>query len=129
MKTFLFALTISLIALSKQTCNKHKAVAANCYKGRLEVKGACANYTIKILEGNLDTSLVESKWMDEQTGKSYTNVFALGSSCSFPSTLQEGDEFYFAIDSAYVQNCMVCMMYYPKPSKSLRIRVLPAACQ
>ncbi len=77
------------------------------------------NYTIKILEGLIDTSIVEAKWTDEQTKKSYTNVFSLGSPCTFPATINEGDEFYFSIDSSTVQDCIVCMAYYPKPTKHL----------
>lgn len=94
------------------------------YKGRLEVKGICMNYTIKLLEGNIDTSKIVSEWKNEVTGKSYTNVFALGSVCTFPSGINEGDEFSFSIDSSTVQNCAVCLAYYPKPSKSLSIKVV-----
>ena len=59
---------------SKDGCKKNKS-GDNTYKGRLEIKGICMNYTIKVLEGNIDTSLVASSWTDEMTGKSYTNVF------------------------------------------------------
>lgn len=95
------------------------------YKGRLEVKGMCMNYTIKLLEGDLDTSKYVAEWKNESTGKTHTNVFALGSRCNFPSTINEGDEFYFKIDSSYVSNCAVCLAYYPKPTKSLNIKVVP----
>lgn len=94
------------------------------YKGRLETKGMCMNYTIKLLEGKLDTSRFVSEWKDEATGKTHNNVFALGSLCSFPSTINEGDEFYFTIDSSYISNCVVCMAYYPKPPKSIAIKVV-----
>lgn len=94
------------------------------YKGRLEIKGICMNYTIKLLEGDLDTAQYVSEWKDESTGKTHTNVFALGSACTFPSTINEGDEFYFKIDSSYVSNCAVCMAYYPKPSKSIALKII-----
>ena len=45
-------------------------------KGRLEVKGMCMNYTIKLVEGKLDTSLYISEWKDETTGTIHRNVFA-----------------------------------------------------
>jgi hypothetical protein len=127
MKILLF-LTISLVAFGKQSCN-HKKQLSHCFKGRLEIKGACTNYTIKLLEGNMDSSLYNKDWKDEKTGKIYNNVFALRSRCSFPSTIKEGDEFYFTIDSNYVQRCMVCLIYYPTPPKSLPIKIQPAPCE
>lgn len=65
------------------------------YKGRLEIKGICMNYTIKLLEGDMDTSLIAGTWTNEVTGKIHKNVFALGSPCIFPSSVKEEDEFFF----------------------------------
>ncbi len=113
---------IVAMMVSNKNCNKNKA--KDCYKGRLEIKGICSNYTIKLLEGNLDTSLMAINWTDEHTGKAYTNVFALGSPCTFPENIGEGDEFYFQIDTAQ-QDCNVCMAYYPTPNKKLAIKVVP----
>lgn len=131
MKIFLLASFILLVA--KENCNQKKTSSAasttNCYKGRLEVKGGCMNYTLSILSQNIDTSLVVSNWTDENTGKSYKNAFALGSRCNFPDTINAGDEFYFSIDSTTVQNCAVCLMYYPTPSKKLSIKILSAPCR
>lgn len=84
----------------------------------------CMNYTIKLLEGSLDTSTYVREWKNETTGNTHKNVFALGSACNFPSTINEGDEFYFTIDSTYVSNCAVCLAYYPKPAKSIAIKVV-----
>lgn len=123
MKTILI-LSFCLLALSKQHCHHKNSLPAGQYKGRLEVKGACANYTIKLLDGNLDTSLISAEWKDERTGKTHQNVFALKSRCTFPSSINEGDEFYFTIDSNYVQRCMTCLIYYPTPEKRLAIRVV-----
>lgn len=125
MKALLTALMVAMV-ITKGDCNKNKK--ADCYKGRLEIKGICSNYTIKVLDGDLDTSLMSSNWTDEHTGKLHSNVFALGSPCSFPSDIQEGDEFYFTIDTAS-QNCNVCMAYYPTPPKKLSIKVLPEKCK
>ena len=111
---------IFILSLSATKCKNKDQV----YKGRLEVKGMCMNYTIKLLEGNLDKSKYLSEWKDESTGKMHTNVFALGSVCNFPATIKEGDEFYFRIDSSYASNCVVCMAYYPKPSKSIAIKIV-----
>jgi hypothetical protein len=111
------------LAVSKVDCHKPKKDTAT-YKGRLELKGICMNYTIKVLKGNIDTSFIDSKWTNEATNKSYTNVFGLGSRCTFPSAIAEGDEFLFTIDSSQVQNCVVCLAYYPTPSKHLSVKVI-----
>lgn len=116
---------IPLVFTLPLTMNKCKdKTEHSTYKGRLEVKGICMNYTIKLIEGSLDTSNIVTEWKDEVTGKTHTNVFALGSACSFPSTINEGDEFYFTIDSTYVSNCAVCLAYYPKPPKAIAIKVV-----
>ena len=125
MKLFLIGIVAALPFFNQQ-CKKNKA-STTCFKGRLEVKGMCSNYTIKLVEGNLDTTKIVANWKNEVTGKTYSNVFALGSPCSFPATLNEGDEFYFTLD-APVQNCAVCMAFYPKPQKSLSIKVLEKPC-
>lgn len=117
-----------LAALTKPACHSKKAAISHCYKGRLEIKSLCMNYTIKVLDGNIDTALVAAQWRDGSTGKTYTNVFGLASRCNFPSTIKEGDEFYFAIDSTSVQDCAVCMAYYPTPEKKLSIKVLAGGC-
>lgn len=132
MKLLLLAASLILITV-KEDC---KAKSGNstvstsgCYKGKLEIKGGCMNYTISITSPNVDTSLAMAAWTDENTGKTYKNVFALGSKCTFPENINAGDEFYFMIDSTSVQNCAVCLMYYPVPSKKLSIKVIPGPCQ
>ena len=127
MKVFLLSWAIVLLA-SEKTC-QNKKTYDKCFKGRLEIKANCMNYTISILEGRMDTSLYVSEWSDESTAKSYKNVFELGSKCNFPSDIKEGDEFYFEIDSISQNNCSVCMMYYPVPGKKINIRVLEKECE
>jgi hypothetical protein len=119
MKNFILLSLIATMILSASDCGKKE----KALKGKLEIKALCMNYTIRLVEGDLDTSLIVSSWTDETTGKSYNNVFKLGSPCNFPSTIKEGDEFYFKIDTA-VQNCAVCMAYYPTPPKRLSIKVI-----
>lgn len=126
MKFFLTTI-LALILLSGMNCS-NKKLASSCYKGRLEVKGMCSNYTIKLIEGNLAAERIEASWKDEVTGKTHTNVFALGSPCNFPDSIKEGDEFYFTLTEEN-QQCAVCMAYYPKPQKSLSIKVLDKACR
>jgi hypothetical protein len=126
-KALLLAASITLLA-SQEKCRNKKPAASTCFKGKLAIKAGCMNYTIQLLEGTMDTSLLVNQWTDESTGKSYRNVFALGSKCNFPAGINEGDEFYFTIDSTTVQNCAVCMMYYPTPPKSLRIKAGSIPC-
>ena len=122
MKTFILAPFAFILMVTTDKCkNKNEN---SVYKGKLEVKGMCMNYTIKLLEGNIDASKLVAEWKNEVTGKTHTDVFALGSVCNFPSTINEGDEFYFTIDSTYVSNCAVCLAYYPKPAKSIAIKVV-----
>ena len=121
MKLFLFLSALFLL-LSSGDCNK-KTVPGK-FKGRLEIAGMCLNYTIKLLEGNIDTSKIESHWTDEMTGKSYTNVFSMTNPCLLPKNIKQGDEFYFKIDSVVKQQCITCLAYYPKPQKKLPIVVV-----
>jgi hypothetical protein len=121
MKLFLLS-SVLFLFLSSGDC--HKKTASTNYKGRLEIAGICLNYTIKLLEGNIDTSQIESHWTDEMTGKSYTNVFALVNPCVFPANIKQGEEFYFKIDTAVKQQCITCLAYYPKPQKKLSIVVI-----
>ena len=123
MKLLLFLPAIFLLTVSADKCNSKKA-GDGVYKAKLEIKGICMNYTLRLLEGNLDTSMVDATWTDESTGKSYTNVFALANPCTFPASIEEGNEFYFQIDSSGKRDCAVCMAYYPTPPKKLHIKVV-----
>ena len=113
-------LAISTLALSNSECNKKND---RTYKGRLEIKAICSNYTIGLLEGDLDSSMYVSKWTDENTGKTYSNVFKLDQPCNFPDSIDAGEEFYFQVDSVK-KDCIVCMAYYPVPPKAIAIKVV-----
>ena len=126
MKLFLATAFAALLLNAENKCNQKKS--NSCYKGKLEIKGICSNYTIRVLEGNIDTSKIATQWTDENTGKNYTNVFALDSPCSFPADIKEGDEFYFTIKEEKDKDCNVCMAYYPTPPKRLAITVSKTAC-
>lgn len=128
MKLLLILASSILLAASGKSCKQQQQLPAGCYKGKLEIKAMCMNYTVSIQGKSFDTSLVVAKWTDENTGTSYKNVFELGSKCNFPDSLKQGDEFYFTIDSTSVQNCSVCLAYYPTPPKKLAIKVLNAPC-
>jgi hypothetical protein len=122
MKTLLILAAVFTLTASADSCSSKKTTAT--YKARLETKALCMNYTLTLIEGNLDSSLVVPKWTDENTGKSFTNAFGLADPCKFPKNIAEGDEFYFVIDSTKGEPCAVCMAYYPTPQKKLSIKVV-----
>ncbi|MET0392050.1 MAG: hypothetical protein ABW019_02865 [Chitinophagaceae bacterium] len=129
MKVLLLLSTVSFFALSANKCDSSKKettpAATATYKAKLETKALCMNYTLRLMEGSMDTSMITPAWTDETTGKSYKNVFGLGNPCDFPSGIQQGDEFYFAIDTtSHKDECAVCMAYYPTPPKKLIIKVI-----
>lgn len=123
----LLSLLLAFLLASSMNCRKNKTVNATCFKGKLQKKGICMNYTISIISAGFDTSLVEPQWTDPNTGISYNNAFRLGSVCSFPSTLQEGAEFYFTL-APDDNNCAVCQAFYPTPKKTLSIKVAEGPC-
>src|SRR5215207_5688829 len=126
-KTILFSSVIAMVVSTQRKCGTN-TLKQGCYKGRLEIKALCSNYTIKILDGTVDTSLVAASWTDENTAKTYSNVFALDNLCSFPADINQGDEFYFTIKEEKDKDCMVCKAYYPVPPKRLSISVSKTAC-
>ena len=125
MKRLLFLLLVAPLLFSQ--CKTSK-LSGPCYKGKLVRKAMCMNYTISVMSGNIDTALVVAHWQDPNTGDVFTNAFSLGSPCTFPSNINEGDEFYFNIDNGQVQNCAVCLAYYPTPEKHLSIKVSNVSC-
>jgi hypothetical protein len=123
MKILFLLSLIATLLISASDCSNKKTEAGK-YKGKLEVAGMCMNYTIKVIDGNIDTSLIVANWMDDAANKTHTNVFRLKNPCNFPAGIKEGDEFYFMIDSSATKQCAVCMAYYPTPSKAVAIKVL-----
>jgi hypothetical protein len=82
------------------------------------------NYVIQIIEGDVDKSLYESSWQNPLSNTTYQNVFGLESICTFPSTINEGDEFYFSIPKrSVVQACAQCKAYSPIPNKKISIEI------
>lgn len=122
MKNLLLVSFFATVLLSSSECGNKEP--GGTLKGKLEIAGICMNYTISVVEGNPGKDAVESSWTDETTNKSYTHAFRLGNPCDFPSTIKQGDEFYFRIDTTKGKECAVCMAYYPTPSKSLSIKVI-----
>jgi hypothetical protein len=123
MKLFIFLTAIFLLTISADKCGSKKS-EDTVFKAKLEIKAMCMNYTIRLLEGNIDTSLISATWTMENSDKSYKNVFGLANPCDFPATIKEGDEFYFKLDSLPKSDCAVCMAYYPTPPKKLSIKLV-----
>ena len=123
MKLFIFLFAVAALTISAADCGE-KNKNNTTYKGRLEIKALCFNYTIRLLEGNIDTAQIAASWTDETTSKAYSNVFRLGNPCNFPDSLKQGDDFYFTIDTSEGKQCAVCMAYYPSPAKALSIKVV-----
>ncbi len=123
MKTFILLTGLFVLTASADQCGKKK-VSSTRLKAKLETKAICSNYTLRITEGEIDSSLVVAEWTDENTNKSYKKAFGLANPCDFPKDIAEGQEFYFVIDTAKQKDCAVCMAYYPTPPKKLAIKVL-----
>ena len=120
MVKYLFA----FIILLNISCNKSNDTSVACFKGKLVLKGICMNYVIQIIEGDVDKSLYESSWQNPLTNTTYQNVFGLASTCTFPTTIKEGDEFYFSIPkNPTVPACADCKAYSPTPSKKISIEI------
>ncbi len=129
MRLFFLLVALAPIVFSESNkCNK-KTDSKECLKGRLEIKGICSNYVITIIKGDFDTSKVETSWTDPESDKQYQNAFKLGSPCTFPSSLNEGDEFYFEFVQEKKEDCAVCMAYRPVPEKINLISVINSPCQ
>src|SRR5262245_30097723 len=124
MKLLISLFFISAFTISADQCGKKKRQAGSTYKAKLETKGICMNYTLRLLEGDIDTSMINVRWSDDSTGNSYNKVFGLGSPCTFPKNIEQGDDFYFFIDTSQKQQCAVCMAFYPSPPRKLSIKVL-----
>lgn len=122
MKALLILSILATVVLSSSECSRKKNISKKL-RGRLEIKGICYNYTIKLISGSIDTFLISAVWTDPETSKSYANVFGLSEPCSFPDTIKEGEEFDFIIDTAQPVSCVVCEAYYPTPPRSLNIKV------
>lgn len=84
--------SVALLLCTNFRCRKADDLKG-CYKGRLEIKGACGHYTIKVLSGNIDTALIESSWTDPNTNIQYSNVFALMAYATFLKTYPKAMNF------------------------------------
>lgn len=122
-------LIVLITLLTAATCNKNSSTPTgnNCFKGKLVIKGICMNYVVQVLEGDTAKLNLAATWVDETDNKTYNNVFALGSKCSFPD-MAEGSEFYFTLADKPEEGCNVCLAYRPVPPASNYIVVNKGGC-
>lgn len=114
----------TLFILLNTLCNKADLPAVEYFKGKLVLQGICMNYVIQIVEGSVNPILYEQSWVNPITNTTYKNVFGLASTCTFPSNIKEGDEFYFTIPKNPVaQTCAQCTAYSPIPAKTINIEI------
>ncbi len=120
----IFITPLTLFILLGLACKKNNISSISCLKGKLVAKGICMNYFIELVDGNIDPSLIEKTWINPMTKTEYKNVFALGSICTFPPNIAEGQEFYFSIlDQPVASSCTQCQAYSPVPDKKLFIAI------
>ena len=127
MKLLTPILLLAFFVFTAATCTKSTGNNSKCFKGRLEIKGICMNYVVKVLEGDTTALNLEKTWVDETTDKTYANVFGLGNKCDFPD-LEEGAEFYFTIEDNPTTDCMVCEAFRPTPAAKNNIKVRKTPC-
>jgi hypothetical protein len=108
----LLVFTAAGIACRRQHLSSQRLV------GKLVINGACGNYAVQVISGNIDPSRLLASWTDGDT--TYTNVFAVNNRCNFGQYgLKQGESFSFLLnDSLVVQTCMSCEIVVPVPDVS-----------
>jgi hypothetical protein len=108
---------------SKSLENRQTLEASQCMKGILVKKGICGQRVIKITSQNKEGVGYAAQWKDEISGKTYENVFTVENYCSFPVSVNEGDEFTFKLTSDKTNDCVVCQSFTPVPGEKNSIIV------
>lgn len=119
--------TLLTAATCNSTSQQPTALRAGCFKGKLVIKGICMNYVIQVLQGDTSGLQMEKTWVDETSDKTYNQVFALASKCSFPD-MEEGAEFYFTVTGKDEKECNVCLAYRDVPIARNNIVVSKTPC-
>jgi hypothetical protein len=101
---------------------------SGCIKGRLVVKGPCAQYVIQVISGDAGNADIAANWLDPETNINYTNVFTVKNYCYFPA-LNPGDEFnFFFIKQVKTMDCIVCMAVRATPSEGNEVQYMGSTC-
>lgn len=120
-----FIITTTPYSKDKEKATVNKGAEANkqCYLGRLEIKGICGQYVVRIISKNKKTMNAATTWRNPSSGKVYKNVFTVSNHCSFPNAIKQGETFYFTITNNIKNDCMTCEAYTPVPKQSMAIQV------
>ena len=110
-----FFLLLFFIAMAGNSCHK-SVIPRGKLTGKLVIAGPCGQYTIQLLSGNIDPSLLTKSWLNTANDSTYTNVFASLNPCQMESAgISQGDSFNFDLSANGPGSCYECMLYYPVP--------------
>ena len=126
----LFVALVTITFLPAFQCRKENEniKLSGCIKGRLIVKGPCAQYVIQVISGDTGNADIAANWVDPETNTNYTNVFTVKNYCYFPA-LNPGDEFnFYFIKQVRTMDCIVCMAARVTPSQGNEVQYTGSTC-
>ena len=126
----LFVALTAIIFLPGFTCKKETIDTrlSGCIKGRLVVKGPCAQYVIQVISGDAGNADIAPNWLDPETNINYTNVFTVKNHCYFPA-LNPGDEFnFYFIRQVKTMDCIVCLAARATPLQGNEVQYTGSTC-
>ena len=126
----LFVALITITFLPAFQCRKENEniKLSGCIKGRLIVKGPCAQYVIQVISGDTGNADIAANWLDPETNTNYTDVFTVKNYCYFPA-LNPGDEFnFYFIKQVRTMDCIVCMAARVTPSQGNEVQYTGSTC-
>lgn len=101
---------------------------SSCIRGKLVVKGPCAQYVIQVISGDPGNAAIAANWLDPETNINYTNVFTVKNYCYFPA-LNLGDEFnFYFIRQVKTMECVVCLAARSTPSQGNEVKYIGSTC-
>lgn len=132
MKKITLALTVAILLLTFTNFKCYKEHSGNrlsgCIKGKLVVKGPCAQFVIEVLSGDTANVAVARTWNDPETGNSYSNVFTVKNYCNFPAPAV-GNEFYFyVVKQEKIMECIICQAVRATPAVTNEIEYTGSSC-
>src|SRR5918998_1611997 len=104
-------------------CNKELVDQQTCLTGVLVKAGICGQRVIKVTSHNKGGLAYAAIWQDQSSGKTYENVFTVANSCTFPTTIKEGEQINFKLTTNTANDCAQCMAITPVPAEKNNIIV------
>ena len=126
----LFIALLTITFLPGFQCKKEDTDTklSGCIKGKLVVKGPCAQYVIQVLSGDPKNAAIAANWLDPETNTNYTNVFTVKNYCYFPS-INPGDEFnFYFIKQVRKMDCIVCLAARATPAQGNEVQYTGSTC-